>query len=505
MIDAVAAGFSALLSGHALLFIVLGCVYGIMIGLTPGLGGIVALALLLPFTYGFDIVSTLSLLLSAHIATIWGSSVTGILFRVPGAAKSVALVFDGFPMTQRGEASRALGASATAALLGGIIGAVFLAISIPIARPVMLALGPSEYLMLALWGLTIIATFSDGSLMKGLIAAALGLLVAFIGTDIVTSTPRFTFGSIYLLDGISFPVAMIGLFAVAEMMKMFVQGKSMVDHQIAAQHSTVWQGVRDAFEHWFLILRSSLLGLWIGVLPGIGASVGGIAAYAQAVQTSKHPEKFGQGTVEGVIAPDATIGANEGGGLLPTLALGIPGGEGMAILLVAFIGAGVTPGPQMLTEHLDLVFTQVWIIVLANILTSLIGLGISPYLARLPAINPKIIVPLVLGVCFTGAYASHLRQSDVVVAAIFGVIGYVMEKYNYSRANFVIGMVLAVMIERNLHLSLTLYGDWFIFTRPIALIMFVLVILTTALPFIRARRARMRLLSTQPIPDGDAV
>jgi len=159
-----------------------------MIGLTPGLGGIVALALLLPFTYGFDIVSTLSLLLSAHIATIWGSSVTGILFRVPGAAKSVALVFDGFPMTQRGEASRALGASATAALLGGIIGAVFLAISIPIARPVMLALGPSEYLMLALWGLTIIATFSEGSLMKGLIAAALGLLVAFIGTDIVTST-----------------------------------------------------------------------------------------------------------------------------------------------------------------------------------------------------------------------------------------------------------------------------------------------------------------------------
>ncbi|HEU5018058.1 MAG TPA: tripartite tricarboxylate transporter permease [Pseudolabrys sp.] len=505
MIDAITAGFAALLSGHALLFLILGCLYGIMIGLTPGLGGIVALALLLPFTYGFDIVSTLALLLSAHIATIWGSSVTGILFRVPGAAKSVALVFDGFPMTQRGEASRALGASATAALMGGVIGAIFLAISIPIVRPVMLALGPAEYLMLALWGLTVIATFSEGSVLKGLIAAALGLLVAFIGTDIVTSTPRFTFGSIYLLDGISFPVAMIGLFAVAEMMKMFVKGKSMVERQIGRQDSTVWQGVHDAVRNWFLVLRSSLLGLWIGVLPGIGASVGGIAAYAQAVQTSKEPDKFGKGAVEGVIAPDATIGANEGGGLLPTLALGIPGGESMAILLVAFISAGITPGPQMLTEHLDLVFTQVWIIVLANVLTSLIGLGISPFLARLPAINPKIIVPLVLGVCLTGAYASHLRQSDVVIAAIFGVIGYLMDKYNYSRANFVIGMVLAVMIERNLHLSLTLYGDWFIFTRPVALIMLVLIIVTTALPLIRAQRSRSRPVRAQPYPSGDSI
>ena len=390
MFEAAWAGLAVMFSAQVAVFMLIGVVYGILVGITPGLGGIVALALLLPFTYGLDIVLTLTLLLSAHIATIWGSSVTSILFRVPGAAKSVSLVFDGYPMTQKGEASRALGASATAALLGGIIGAVFLAASIPIARPMMLALGPSEYLMLALWGLTIIATFSEGSLLKGLIAAALGVLVAFIGTDIVTSTPRFTFGSIYLLDGISFSVAVIGLFAVAEMMKMFVQGSSIVERTVGQEVSSVWHGVRDAFVHWGLVIRSSLLGFsWIGVLPGIGASVGGIAAYAQAVQTSKNPEKFGKGAVEGVIAPDATIGANEGGGLLPTVALGIPGGEGMAILLVAFISAGVTPGPQMLTDRLDLVFTLVWIIVLANVLTSLLGLAISPYLARLPSINPK--------------------------------------------------------------------------------------------------------------------
>ncbi len=284
------------------------------------------------------------------------------------------------------------------------------------------------------------------------------------------------------------------MFAVAEMMKLYVKGGSIVDRSVTHENSTVMEGVKDVFRHWWLVVRSSVLGLWIGVLPGIGASVGGIAAYAQAVQTSKTPERFGKGAVEGVIAPDATLGANEGGGLMPTLAFGIPGGEGMAILLVAFISMGITPGPEMLSKHLDLVFTMVWIIVLANVLVTLIGLAAAPYFARLPAMHPNIMVPLVLSVCFIGAFAAHSRIEDVVVAAVFGILGYLMEKYHYSRANFVIGMVLATMIERNLHLSLTLYGSDFLFTRPVTLAMFIFVIITTAMPFIRnwwSKRARL--------------
>lgn len=485
MFEAIVGGLQMLLTPQAMMFMFIGVVYGLVVGILPGLGGIVAMALLLPFAYGYETAAMLALLLGAHIATIWGSSVTGILFKVPGAAKSLALIFDGYPLTQQGHASRALGASATAALLGGIMGAIFLAISIPIVRPIMLFLGPSEYLMMALWGLTIIATFSEGSLLKGLVAACIGVLIAFIGMDPVTATPRFTFDSIFLLDGISFPVAMIGLFAVAEMMKLYVKGGSILDRDVTEQRSTVLDGVKDAFRHWWLVARSSLLGVWIGVLPGIGASVGGIAAYAQAVQTSKTPERFGKGAIEGVIAPDATVGANEGGGLMPTLAFGIPGGESMAILLIAFVSMGVTPGPQMLTNNLDLVFAMMWIIVLANAMTTLIGLAASPYLARLPAMNANIMVPLVLSVCFIGAFATRGHIEDVVVAAIFGFIGYILEKYNYSRANLVIGMVLAEMIERNLHISLTLYGDSFIFTRPITLIMFIFVIVTTAMPFYR--------------------
>lgn len=490
MIDAISSGLFALLTPQAMLFLSLGVVYGLIIGILPGLGGIVAMALLLPFTYGFDPAATMALLLGAHIATIWGSSVTGILFRVPGAAKSLALVFDGFPMTQQGRAKEALGASATAAMLGGVIGAIFLAMSIPIIRPVMLALGPSEYLMMAIWGMTIIATFSEGTLIKGLISACVGVLIAFIGMDPVTATPRFTFGSIYLLDGVSFPVAMIGLFAIGEMIKLYVKGGAIVERVHGDEQSTVMQGVRAAIRHWGLVVRSSFLGLWIGVLPGVGASVGGIAAYAQAVQTSKNPESFGKGNVEGVIAPDATVGANEGGGLMPTLAFGIPGGESMAILLVAFVNLGVEPGPQMLTTNLALVFSMVWIIVFANVLTSGLGLAISPWLARLPSLNPKLIIPIVLSVCLLGAYATRGQVLDMVTACVFGVIGYFMDKYNYSRANLVIGMVLATMIERNLHISINLYGEWFLFTRPITFAMLVFIIVTTALPFWRSYRRR---------------
>lgn len=500
MLEAIVSGLMALMTPQALLFMSIGVVYGLVIGILPGLGGVVAMALLLPFTYGFEPAATLALLLGAHIATIWGDSVTSILFSVPGSAKGLALCFDGYPMTKQGKAKRALAASATGALMGGVIGAIFLALCIPLIRPVILALGPSEYLMMALWGLTVIATFSEGSLMKGLIASLLGVLVAFVGTDVVTATPRFTFGTEFLMDGISFPVAMIGLFAVSEMMKLSIKGAPIVDRTLVDEVSTVREGIADAFKHWWLVVRSSFLGLWIGVLPGVGASVAGLAAYAQAAQTSKTPEEFGKGAVEGVIAPDATMGANEGGGLMPTLAFGIPGGESMALLLVAFIGLGIVPGPDMLTKHLDLVFSMVWIVVIANIAVTLIGLGITPWLARLPALQANLMVPMVLSVCVVGAYAVRGRIEDVLIAAGFGVLGYLMDKYRYSRANLVIGMVLATMIERNLHISLTLHGNDFLLDRPIALALLIFVIATSALPFVRSRHRRRKALQAKGAP-----
>ncbi|MFH1633685.1 MAG: tripartite tricarboxylate transporter permease [Chloroflexota bacterium] len=502
MFDAIIAGFVALMTPQALIFSFLGVVYGLVIGILPGLGGIVAMTLLLPFTLGFEPAAFLAMLLGAHIGTIWGDSVCSILFGIPGAAKALPLMFDGHPMTLRGEGERALGASAMAALLGSLVGALFLALCIPIIRPLILLLGPSELLIMALWGLTVIATFSEGSVLKGLTAACAGVLVSFIGMDPVTATPRFTFGSLYLLDGLYFPVTVIGIFAVAEMMKLFLKGEAMVPRNVVKNVSTVWTGVMDNFRHFWLVVRASILGLWIGVLPGIGASTGSIAAYAMAMQTSKHPETFGKGNVEGVIAPDATLGANEGGGLLPTLAFGIPGGDSMALLLIAFYNMGISPGPQMLTQHLDMVFTLVWIVILASLMVAVIGIAVSPYLARIPNISANLMVPFVLSICFLGAFTVRSRIADVMVAGMFGGIGYLMDKFHYSRSNFVIGMVLATMIERSLHISITLYGKYFVFTRPMTLILLLALIVTTAWPFVRNWR-RQRATKPPTLNEGD--
>ena len=368
------------------------------------------MALLLPFLSGMDHASALGMLLSAHIATIFGSSITGILFGVPGAAKSVSICFDGFPMTQKGEAPRALGAAAFASLIGGIIGAVFLILTLPFMRALMLAIGPPEYFMMAVWGLSIIAMFSAGSIFKGLAAAGLGLLIAFIGMDPVSGTPRYTFGFLYLFDGISFPVAVIGLFAISQMMELYIEGGTVVRAEFAQQKSTIWDGVRDCWTHRWLIFRSSLLGLYVGALPGVGASTGGIAAYGMAAQTSKNPEAFGRGTVEGVIAPECTNAANEGGGLVPTLGFGIPGGESMAILLSAFLAMGIAPGRDLLENHMDLVFTMVWIIVIANIITTSVGMLIANKLAKLVTISGRILFPAVTG-CLRGRRVRRPRRN----------------------------------------------------------------------------------------------
>ncbi len=492
MLEASFQGLTALLTPESLLYMCMGVAFGLVIGILPALGGITAMALVLPFAIGTTPAAGLSLLLGAHVACIYGDTVCSILFNVPGSAKAIAHCFDGYPMTQQGQGARALGAAAASSFLGGIIGAIALTITLPMMRALMLAVGPPEYFMMAVWGLSVIAIFSDGSVLKGLVAAGLGLLISFIGQDPVTSVARYTFGSLYLMDGIDFPIIAIGLFAVSQVIKLYVKGGSIVERNAITSDSSVWQGVMDAFRNWRLVVQSSILGLWIGALPGIGATVGGMAAYGQAMQTSKHPEKFGKGNVEGVIAPTATIGANEGGGMMPTLGFGVPGGESMAILLSAFITMGIQPGQQMLTKNLDLVFTMVWIIVIANMLTTGFGVFTATRFARIATLPGSVIIPLVLAICFVGAYSISGEIENVFVCAAFGIIGYVLDKYRYSRADMAIGIVLGLMIERYLHISITTYGNLFIVTRPVTFVMFLLVIMTLVFPIMRQRLRKAR-------------
>ncbi|KJS88278.1 MAG: membrane protein [Peptococcaceae bacterium BICA1-8] len=485
-------GLLALFDPTSILFMSIGVLFGVVIGILPGLGGIAAMALILPFSLSLEPVAALAMLLGAHVATIFGSSITSILFNIPGASKSIALCFDGYPMTQRGEGARALGAAAMASLIGGLIGAIFLTLTLPIMKAIMMALGPPEYFIMALWGLSVIAIFSSGSLLKGLTAAGFGLLLSFVGMDPVSGTARFTFGSLFLLDGFDFAVVVIGLFAVSEMIKLYITGGSIVKAQTTSEMGSVWIGVRDVFIHWKLVVRSSLLGLFIGALPGVGASIGGIAAYGMAAQTSKNKETFGTGNVEGVIAPEATNAANEGGGLVPTLGFGIPGGESMAILLSAFIVMGITPGRDMLENHMDIVFSIVWIIVVANVITTIGGLLLAKHLVKVTTLPSSVLIPVLLPICLVGAYAIKGRIKDVIVVVVFGIIGYIMDKYKYSRADMAIGMVLGLMLERYMHISIKLYGNLFFLTRPVTLILFLVVLGTIFYPFIRGYIANKR-------------
>lgn len=487
MLAASISALMALFSVKSLVFMFIGVLFGLLIGFLPGLGGVIALCLLMPFIYGMDFAPAIALLWGAHVAVVFGGSISAILFNVPGTSKSIATCFDGFPMTQKGEAARALAASATSSLIGGIFGAIVLTFSVPLMRAIVLALGGPEYFMMALLGLVVIALFTSGSVFKGIVAAGLGLLVSFIGLDPVTGTPRYTFGSLFLWDGIDFAAAVIGLFAISQMIDLYVKGGAIATKRATGATGSVLQGIKDTFRHWFLLLRSSVLGVVIGALPGVGGTVGNIMAYGQAVQTSRTPEKFGTGTVEGVIAPEAAVAANEGGGLIPTLGFGIPGGEGPAILLAAFIILGVAPGPDMLTKHLDTVFMMVWVLVIANVMATGIGLISAKWLAKISTLPGNVLIPLVLIVCAVGAFAINGRIGDMLVAVIFGVIGYVMKKYDYSRADMVIGMVMGTLVERYFHISMRLYGPTSFFTRPIALVLFLLCLFTIIYPIIRAR------------------
>jgi TctA family transporter len=490
MIDAAIMGLVALLNPFALLLLAVGVIFGLVVGFLPGLGGVVVLVLLMPFIYNLEPGQALALLWGAHVAVCFGGSISAILFNVPGSSKNVAACFDGYPMTQNGEGARALAASAMSSLLGGFFGALVLLISLPVIRPIILVLGPAEYFMLALWGISVIALFTSGSFLKGLAAAGLGLLIAFVGMDPMTGTPRFTMGLIALWEGIDFPSAVLGMFAIAQMIELSINGGAIVKRQAPAETSGPMQGIKDTFKNWFLVVRSSILGVFIGALPGVGGTVGNIISYGQAVQTSKHPEKFGTGISEGVIACEAAVASNEGGGLIPTLTFGIPGGEGPAILMIALLIMGIAPGPEMMTKHLDIVLLMVWIIVFANVLATGIGLALAKKLVRISSLPGTALIPFVFVICLIGAYAVNRSFSDVIIAVVFGIIGYYMKKYDYSRANLIIGMVMGSMIERYYHISVRLFGNVFFVTRPIALGLLIVIIVTTAFPLYRKHRRK---------------
>jgi putative tricarboxylic transport membrane protein len=487
MYDALALALTALATGSGWAYLLLGTAVGLIFGIIPGLGGPTALALLIPLTFGLDTGSAMLLAGGIMGSVPFGGSVTAILLNTPGTAPNAATVFDGFPMTKQGRAGEALGAAGTASALGGLFGVLILLAALPVARTAILYFSPQEFFMLSVLGLCAIAVSTEGKFLRGLIAACAGLMIAFVGYDDVGGGTRFTYGIDYLWDGVALVPALIGLFAIAQMISLYVAGGSIADDPAAVKVARVGDGIRATLREWVTILRGAVIGAVIGAIPGVGGTVAAFLSYSTAVQLSDEPETFGKGNIKGVIAPEASNNAREGGALIPTLAFGIPGSAEMAVFLGLLVLHGMQPGPAIILDHMDVITTLIVALAAASVLASVVCLLMARQLARITMIDINYLVPVILPVSLVGAYALRSSMYDVIVAVIFGVIGYLMNRFAYPRLPLVIAMFLGSVMEVNYRQSMMIAkGDWTtFFTRPISLVLFLLILLSLGTPLIR--------------------
>jgi putative tricarboxylic transport membrane protein len=469
--DALLTALGHMADVEVIIMMIIGVFAGLLIGAIPGLGGLATLALMLPFAYSLDTFPALGLILGAYSALYFGGSITAILFNTPGTGEQVITTFDGYPMTKRGEGPRALGASATASAIGGLIGAALLLAAAPLFKSIIIYIRPPEMFALALLGVATIGIVGASSVTKGLLSGLIGLLLSFVGYDPITAVPRFTGGVITLYDGLSVTALTLGMFAVAEMIFLMSRGQSIADRGAAAltgagMAAGMLQGIRDSFRNFRTIIEGGLIGAFVGMLPGMGGTVAMIFSYGRARQRSSDPESFGTGNVVGVIAPEAANNAKEGGSFVPTVAFGIPGSSGMAIFIGIFLILGIEPGPTMLTTNLHVTYFVALAIALTSVVASVVGLPCASIIARAAYMSVMVLGPALIAISFGGAYLDTQTMTVLAVVAVSGFLGFWLRCLGYSCAGIILGFVMGPLVERYLSLSLQAYGSGFIF-RPI--------------------------------------
>jgi TctA family transporter len=499
VLEALWEGLLLVLQWKAFGFMLLGVGLGFWVGLLPGLGGATTLALMLPFIYTMQPVEAFAFLLGMHAVVATTGDITSVLFGVPGEATSAATVVDGYAMTKKGEAGRALGAALASSLVGAIVGAVALAAAIPIVRPLVLTFGSPELFMLAIVGLAFIASLSaqgTRGMLRGFLAGGLGLLLATVGQDPQAGVARFTFDTLYLWQGLDLVPVLVGIFAIPEIIDLFVRGNSIGGNAPPGNVAKgAWEGVKDTYRHFWLTIRCSLIGTFIGVMPGLGGSVAQWMAYGHAVQSAKTPEEreqFGRGDVRGVLGPGAANNSKEGGSLIPTIAFGVPGSTSMAILLGGFLLLGLVPGPDMLTKHLAVTYSMVWTIVLANVITVAVCFLFLDRMASVTEVKGHRLIPAILVLVFIGSYTSNSHYGDLLVTLVFGGVGYLMVRAGWPRSPFVLGLVLGKIAENYLYISVARYeAAWL--TRPVVLVLIAVAVAVILYPFFQAYRSRSRV------------
>ncbi|MFT5440090.1 MAG: TctA family transporter [Alphaproteobacteria bacterium] len=497
MLDAAIEGLLGILQWKAFLLMMVGIIISSTLVAMPGIGSKTAIALLLPFAFSLNQFEAICLIMSIWAVSNTANSITSILFSVPGGGGSQATIMDGYPMAQNGEAARALSAAFTSSAIGGVIGAMVLFAAIPILRPLVLLLGPPEFFMLVMVGIAMVGSLSGKAPVKGIIAGAFGLMISMVGVHVITGMHRFTFDQLFLIDGFKLIPVTIGLFAIPELLYMGIKGSGISDLPLGDLSKGRKQGIKDAYTHRWLILRSSMIGVWVGVIPGLGSAVADWFAYGSAKQTCPGArETFGKGDVRGVIAVDAATNAKEGGSLIPTLAFGIPGSSTLALIFGALVIVGITPGRDMLTKDLHLTFSMIWLLVIGSIITTLLCLAFTRQLAMATKLRPSLMIPCILGMAVIGSFAAASRFEDVLIMLGFGTLGYFMRAAGWPRPPLLLGLVLGPIAERYMWTSVQLYGAEFLL-RPGVIIIFIILLACLAYPMFQDQNAKLRAQETE--------
>lgn len=483
----IGSGFQSAMQPEYLLFALIGVFLGTLVGVLPGIGPTAGIALLIPVSTGMDPIAALIMMAGIYYGSMYGGSTTAILINTPGEAASVVTAMDGYQMAKQGRAGPALAIAAIGSFVAGTLGVVGLMFLAPPLARFALRFGPPEYFALMLLGLTIVISLAGKSLAKGLIAGVLGLLIAMVGLDPIYGSPRFTFGTLEMMGGINFISVVVGLFAISEVLiGVESRSQSYVKNKLAG----IWPTKEDLQKSTKPILRGSLIGFFLGILPGSSSSVTAFLSYDVEKKVSKYPEKFGTGVIEGVAGPEAANNGATSGGMVPLLTLGIPPSAPLAVLLGAFLVLGVRPGPLMFTDQPELVWTLIASMYIGNLMLLVLNLPLVGMWARLAMIPFPILASSVLVLSFIGTYGVRNNMFDAWMALLFGVLGYLFLKVGLPSVPLVLALILGPMMEAALRQSLTLSrGGLDIFvTRPISLALLVVAAISVAFSIYSRRR-----------------
>jgi len=474
MLDGLLMGAQNIVQPVNLFILISATLIGFLGGALPGISGTMMVILFLPLSYAMDPIPAFILLTTVYSASVFSGLISAVLFRTPGTPEAIATVFDGYPMAQKGRPGQALGTGIFCSAVGGIIGCLFLIFLTPLLSNLALSFSSPEYFSLALMGLTVVVSLGGKDLTKGFIGVGLGLFLGTIGMDPLTGTERFTFNNSDLLSGIDLIPVIIGLFAVSEVLRKSKEDITTVS-SIKKFKTKIFD--KEILKRiWRVMAKSSIIGVIIGILPGIGATTAAMVSYSEAVRSSKHPEEFGTGIPEGIAAPETANNAAAMGTIIPLISLGIPGGASTAVLLGAFVMHGLQPGPMLITNAPDLVYTLFVALLLGNILILVLSKPFIRVFTKIMNISYYILGPLILVFCIIGTYAVNNSVSDLWIMLLFGLLGYLFDKIEFPVSTVILGLVLGPLAESEFRRSLEMSNGNFgiFFTRPISSFLLIL-------------------------------